>query len=88
MKKKNSKSKFWRLNKSDLFKGLLLAIIVGLLTTITECLSSWEQWPTRQELSVMAFAIFKTSFLTIIGYLIKNVLTNSDGKLLAKEKNV
>lgn len=71
-------SKLFKLNKFDFIKGALLAALTSILTyvyTLVESGSLLIDWNL----------ILKIGLLSFIGYLVKNVFTNKEGKPLTKE---
>ena len=76
-------SQFLRLAKSDLIKGAFLSAIVLILTAILAILETGNI-PTWDSL----LAILSSGAITFIGYLIKNLLSNSADQPLKTEANV
>lgn len=72
-------SDFLKLNWFDVGKGLLLAVISAVLTTIQTSLSAGSL-----EFDWKAIGLVATT--TCVAYLIKNVFTNSDGKVSTEQK--
>lgn len=74
-------SKFLKLNVRDFVKGLIVAILTGILTFLTDALARGEQinidFLKRVGLSAA---------IAFIAYLIKNIFTNSTDKILTTEK--
>jgi len=71
-------SSFFKINLLDFVKGLILAVLTSVVTIIQ----------TTLENSSLTFAwklIGITAISSAIGYLIKNLLTNSEGQFLKKE---
>lgn len=71
-------SKLFKLNKFDFLKGAILAAFTSILTYIYTLLESGS----------MVFdwkLILKIGLLSFVGYLVKNVLTNNEGKPLKKD---
>ena len=75
------KSKFLRLNLSDGIKGLILAIITSFVTGIYQLLIAGGafNWLTLKPMLLTALAAG-------LSYIIKNFLTNNEGKILTKDK--
>jgi hypothetical protein len=75
------KSKFLRLNLSDGIKGLILAVITALVTGVYELLLSGGgfTWETLKPMLLTAAAAG-------LSYIIKNFLTNNEGKMLTKDR--
>lgn len=76
-------SKLFKLNATDFLKGLALAGITALVTGLYELIQSgWSftlDWVTFKP-------IVMTTVAAILSYLIKNLLTNSNGVMLKAEK--
>lgn len=71
-------STFLNLNVNDLIKGLAVAVITSVLTIIYGTLQTGS----------LAFdwsAIATAALTSAIAYLMKNLLTNSEGKMLKKD---
>jgi hypothetical protein len=77
------RSNFLRLNVNDFIKGLLLTLITALITGFYELIQGgWAftfDWLTFKPIVMTAVAAG-------LAYLIKNLLTNSNGQPLAVEK--
>ena len=72
------KSPFLNIDLTDFIKGLIIAVLTSVLTIIhstLENLSLTFDWKL----------IFTTAVTSALGYLVKNLLTNSEGKFLKKE---
>lgn len=75
------KSKFLTLNIKDLIKGAILAFIVAVLTSALHLLESgniewtWVYWQPTIIAGVIA----------LIGYLLKNLITNSQDEMAKRE---
>lgn len=67
-----------QLSKNDFIKGLVLAIIVAVLTWLMQVVGS----DTFQFSSVDWSQIAKVAVTSGIGYILKNLLTTNDGKVL------
>ena len=75
------KSKFLRLHLNDFVKGLILAIITGLITILTNELQAGSAidaafWKRICIASVIAF----------LSYLVKNLFTNNSDEFLKTDK--
>lgn len=75
-------SKFLGVSLHDFFKGVILAILTAICTPIYNYLESGGDplqynWHQCLGLALTAF----------VGYTLKQVLTNSEGKLFTKEPN-
>ena len=66
----NIYSDFLRLGKSDFVKGLLIAVLSAVLVAVQQGLSTGIDWTQMWHIALTAG----------IAYLIKNLLTTSDGK--------
>ena len=72
------KSKFLSLNTTDFLKGLVLAVLTSVLTIVYTSLQSGSlvfDWKT----------IATTALTSAIGYITKNLLTNSKEQFLIKD---
>lgn len=74
------KSKFLNLNMIDMLKGLLTAIIVAVLTYFYEVVQTGDF--TAIEWKTVGF----TALTAGIGYLFKNLITNSNGEVAKTEQ--
>jgi hypothetical protein len=75
-------SKFLNLNWKDVLKGFVVAVFMTILTSIYTGIQT-NQFPvTREQWKV----ILITSLGAGIAYLLKNVLSNSDGEIFKKDK--
>ena len=76
-------AKLFSINQFDLIKGAFLAAIVAIITTAYNSLqasklpTTWTDWKP-----ILIFGL-----TTFIGYLLKNLLSNSNGLPLTKENN-
>lgn len=77
---------FGKLNSADFLKGLIITILstvlTGAITALNEYLSTGTALPDAKGWQVIGLAGVSAG----IAYLIKNLGTNSEGKLLTKEK--
>jgi hypothetical protein len=73
-------SKFGKLDSSDFIKGALVAIFASILASLSAILDA-GQLPTVAEW----WGIAKVAGSALLGYLTKNLFTNSDGQPLTKE---
>ena len=71
-------SNFLSLNLKDFFKGFLMAILVPALLIVQQSLESGVLTFNWKQIAI-------ASISGAIAYLIKNVLTNSDGNFLKRE---
>jgi len=73
-------SKFLSLNAKDAIKGLVVAFFSAVLTGIYQLIQTGGSltWPTIKPILI-------TGVVALLGYLIKNVLTNSQDQLIIKE---
>ena len=74
------KSKLFKLDFNDLLKGVLVAFITALLTSLLQVLQSGGL-PNMDALKVMGI----TSITAAVAYLVKNLLTNSKDDFGVKE---
>ena len=73
-------SKFLGLNVSDAVKGVITAFLSAALLTIYNIIVNG--WPTSAELLDAA----RVGLASAAGYILKNLLTNSDGQTLKREQ--
>lgn len=75
------KSKFLCLDAKDMIKAIILTFITALLTGIYQLLQAGTllTWEALKPVVISSIA-------AVIGYLLKNVLTNSDDEFLKSEK--
>ena len=75
------KSEFLKLNWVDLGKGLLIAFFSALITGLYELLQTGAvlDWLTIKPVLLVAVA-------AMLSYLIKNLFTNSEGKVFKLER--
>lgn len=73
-------SDFFKLNWRDIGKAVLMLFITSVLTTITEVIGTGSL-PTLSQIKTALLS----GLIVSIGYIIKNVFTNSDGEALKKE---
>lgn len=72
------KSSFLSLNTKDFIKGLLLSVFTSVISIVY----------TSVQMGNLVFdkkAIFTTALSTALGYIMKNLLTNSEDKFLTPE---
>ena len=77
-----NKSNFFDLNWGDVFRGFIIAFGGALLPCLL-VLFNQDHWPTWLEFR----PYLQASISAGVTYLIKNLLTNSDGKIVQPEKN-
>lgn len=69
------KSELLTLNWRDLLNGLIVSVLTTVLPVLSDMVNLWEfNWQTIAKLSISAF----------IGYILKNLLTDEDGKFAGK----
>lgn len=71
------KSKFFKLNAKDFFKGLILSVITGTLTLIMQALQTGTTISTE--------FIVRNMLIMFIGYLLKNLFTNNQDEFAKKD---
>ena len=76
-------SPFLKLNLRDLVNGLVVAFLTAGLTSIIQILDA-GQLPTLAELKTGAIA----GLVASLAYLLKNLVTNSQGEMATKEPPV
>jgi hypothetical protein len=74
------RSFFLRLSKNDLFKGFVVAFIAAVGTVLIPMLDAG----TLPDLAVLKASVV-TGLTAGLAYLLKNLLTNSNGEILKKE---
>ena len=75
------KTKLFSLNARDFFKGLIVAIIAGVLTFVINELQAGT------EINILLFKRMGiTAIIAFLSYILKNLMTNSDDKLLTPEE--
>jgi hypothetical protein len=79
IEKEKAMSDFLRLNGRDFSRGLVVAVLVALLTQVEQIVES-QSWSLAQ-LKAAGMA----ALLAGIGYVLKNLLTNSKDQLLTRE---
>jgi hypothetical protein len=72
-------SKFLTLNQKDFLKGLLLSVLTAVVTIVYKSVEAGS-------LTFYWKAIGTTALATALSYLLKNLLTNSQGEILKSEK--
>lgn len=77
-------SKFLSLAKIDWLKGLIVAVLFVVVSSIYQLIEDKGTLPSLAELSIIGVFAIKAA----LAYLLKNVLTNSDGQMLKKETKV
>jgi hypothetical protein len=73
-------SEFLKLNGKDFFRGLVVAVLAIITSSLSVILDSGSL-PTVQEL----LGIAKLVGTTAVSYLLKNLFTNSNGQILKPE---
>jgi hypothetical protein len=81
---KNLKSKimstFLNLNTSDFLKGLLMAVLSSVITIVYQTVEAGSLVFDWKAIGTMAIT-------SALAYIMKNLFTNSNGKLFATEQN-
>jgi hypothetical protein len=73
-------STFLNLNSSDFIKGLIMAVLSTVITVVYQTVEAGSL--------VFDWKVIGTMALTsALAYIMKNLFTNSAGKLFAKEEN-
>lgn len=75
------KSKLFRLNTRDFFKGLLVAVITAVITFLYNLV---QAGPLVLD-SVLLQGIGTTAITAMLAYLMKNLFTNTGGEIATKE---
>ena len=76
------KSNFFTLNWSDFGKGIVVAVMTSVLTYVYQAVETGDF--TQIEWKVVG----TTAALSAVGYLFKNLVTNSEGEVLKREETV
>jgi hypothetical protein len=81
---KNQKSKimstFLNLNSSDFIKGLIMAVLSTVITVVYQTVEAGSLVFDWKAIGTMALT-------SALAYIMKNLFTNSNGKLFATEQN-
>ena len=72
-------SSFLNLNSSDFIKGLIMAVLTTVITVIYQTVEAGSLVFDWKAIGTMALT-------TALAYIMKNLFTNSAGKLFAKEQ--
>ena len=72
-------STFLNLNSSDFIKGLIMAVLTTVITVIYQTVEAGSLIFDWKSIGTMALT-------TALAYIMKNLFTNSTGKLFAKEQ--
>ena len=73
-------STFLNLNSSDFIKGLIMAVLTTVITVIYQTVEAGSLTFDWKAIGTMALT-------SALAYIMKNLFTNSTGKLFAKEQN-
>jgi hypothetical protein len=73
-------SKFFQLNMSDFVKGLIIAVLTVIVTSVGDIIATGN-FPTAAQWKIIGLAALSAA----IAYIIKNLLTNSQGQFLTVE---
>ncbi len=73
-------STFLNLNSSDFLKGLIMAVLSTVITVVYQTVEAGSLVFDWKAIGTMALT-------TALAYIMKNLFTNSTGKLFAKEQN-
>ena len=71
----NMKSRLFNLKLNDFVKGLILAVITGVITFLTDLTTTEIDWKKLAIASVIA----------LLSYLVKNMFTNSNDQFMKPE---
>jgi hypothetical protein len=74
-------SSFFSINLKDLGKGIIIAVITAFVTALYQQISAGNVIPTADQLRADAVVALGAA----ISYLLKNLVTNSEGKFLTKD---
>lgn len=72
-------STFLNLNSSDFLKGLIMAVLSTVITVVYQTVEAGSLTFDWKAIGTMALT-------TALAYIMKNLFTNSTGKLFAKEQ--
>jgi hypothetical protein len=72
-------STFLNLNSTDFLKGLIMAVLSTVITVVYQTVEAGSLVFDWKAIGTMALT-------TALAYIMKNLFTNSTGKLFAKEK--
>ena len=75
-------SKLFSLNQGDLLRGIVVAVLSGVLTLLLELLKNKGLVLNLEDLST----IINVAISSGLGYILKNLLTDEEGKLGGKYK--
>jgi hypothetical protein len=73
-------STFLNLNTTDFIKGLIMAVLSTVITIVYQTVEAGSLIFDWKSIGTMALT-------TALAYIMKNLFTNSTGKLFAKEQN-
>jgi hypothetical protein len=73
-------STFLNLNSSDFLKGLIMAVLSSVITVVYQTVEAGSLVFDWKAIGTMALT-------SALAYIMKNLFTNSTGKLFAKEQN-
>lgn len=73
-------STFLNLNSSDFIKGLIMAVLTTVITIIYQTVEAGSLTFDWKSIGTMALT-------SALAYIMKNLFTNSTGKLFGKEEN-
>ena len=73
-------STFLNLNSTDFIKGLIMAVLSTVITVVYQTVEAGSLVFDWKAIGTMALT-------TALAYIMKNLFTNSTGKLFGKEKN-
>jgi hypothetical protein len=73
-------SPIFTLNTSDFLKGLIMAVLSTVITVVYQTVEAGSLVFDWKAIGTMALT-------TALAYIMKNLFTNSTGKLFAKEQN-
>jgi hypothetical protein len=73
-------STFLNLNSSDFIKGLIMAVLTSVITVVYQTVEAGSLVFDWKAIGTMALT-------SALAYIMKNLFTNSKGKLFGKEQN-
>ncbi len=75
-------SELYRICKSDVVKGLVMAVLAGVLMTIWSVVSQSGFDAFATDWSEVLRSVINVSIVSFFAYIMKNLLTDEDGKVL------
>ena len=76
------KSKFGKLGKNDFWKGLIIAILTAIFSSIVVVFQNGTDFKTLNW-----FPVLSSTVIAFCSYILKNLFTNSNDEFLKADKN-